>query len=190
LEKYVVLYFPTFQLTVQGASENRNKWNRSGNSCASVDHTGLVAISSTSDQRTMLHPSISAKNTSSTSQTREKTPLNKDEISCFSIIRESLESRGIPAAAADIIIKSWRKTTKKQYNCYIKQWIRFCGKKRNPLKPSVNTILAFFVTLYKKGLKYSVFQTARAAINNFVSLCSDLDFSSNKLINKFMHGIY
>ena len=38
-------------------------------------------------------------------------------------------------------------------------------------------------------MKYSVFQTARAAINNFTSICSGTDFSTHPLIKRFMTGV-
>ncbi|MCG8113599.1 MAG: tyrosine-type recombinase/integrase [Candidatus Thiodiazotropha taylori] len=50
--------------------------------------------------------------------------------------------------------------------------------------------MAFLVGLHKRGLKYSAFQTARAAINNFVQICGGTDFSSHYLIKRFMQGIH
>ena len=54
----------------------------------------------------------------------------------------------------------------------------------------MNHILAYFVTLHKRGLKYSAFQTARAAVNSFIQTCGGSDFSSHYLIKKFLQGIY
>ena len=54
----------------------------------------------------------------------------------------------------------------------------------------MNSVLAFLVALHKKGLKYSAFQTARSAINNFIQIYGNTDFSSHFLIKKFMQGIY
>ena len=66
----------------------------------------------------------------------------------------------------------------------------FCGRHRNPIKPTVNDILAYLGSIHQKGLKFSAFQTARAAINNFVRICGGSDFSSHFLIKKFMQGIF
>ena len=54
----------------------------------------------------------------------------------------------------------------------------------------MNHILAFVVALHKKGLKFSVFQTARAAINNFVQISGGAAFRSHYLIKRFMQGIH
>jgi hypothetical protein len=125
-----------------------------------------------------------------TAQTRKKASVKKDETCCLEIIRKSLQRQGVPTTAIDIIMQSWRKSTKKQYASYIKSWISFCGKKYNPFKPSVNQILAFFVVLYRKGRKFSVFQTARAAINNLTALCGGNNFSDNQLMKRFLSGIF
>lgn len=66
----------------------------------------------------------------------------------------------------------------------------FCGEKINPFQPSINDVLAFLIALYNQGLKYSVFQTARAAINNLTSICGNTDFSHNPLLKRFMMGVF
>lgn len=47
----------------------------------------------------------------------------ENEISCMSIIRNSLESKGFSHAATNIILSSWRLSSKAQYDSYIKRWV-------------------------------------------------------------------
>ena len=84
---------------------------------------------------------------------------------------------------------SWRKCTKKQYSVYIKKWIYFCGDRVNPFQSPVNNILEVLVALYNKGLKYSVFQTALAAVNNLTNIFGNVDFSNHPL-KRFMVGVF
>ena len=76
------------------------------------------------------------------------------------------------------------------FGVYIRKRISFCGEQIDPFKPSVNDIIQFLMTLYKQGLKYSVVQTARAAINNLTHICGDTDFSNKSLLKRFMMGIF
>ena len=152
--------------------------------------TGMVAISAPYGKWPMLPSAEATEHSDTAPQTRTSTSLNKDALGSFSLIRKALGRQRVPRTAQEIIIKSWRDSTKKQYHCYIQQWLVFCGRSKNPIKPSVNQILAFFVTLHNKGLKYSAFQTARAAINNFIQICGNENFSSHYLIQKFMKGVY
>ena len=90
-------------------------------------------------------------------------------------------------------ISSWshgKSQQKSNTTSIFKKWISFCGTHIDPIQPTVNNILAFFVSLFREGVKYSVFQTARAAINNFTSICSGTDFSTHPLIKRFMTGVF
>ena len=113
-----------------------------------------------------------------------KTKASTSENAPFSPIREALQRQNIPREAQEVIFTSWRDSTKKQYNCYIQQWLLFCGQFSNPSNPTVNHSSALLVALHKKGLKYNAFQTVRAAINNFVQICGGTDFSSHYLIKR------
>ena len=69
----------------------------------------------------------------------------------------------------------------------------FCGTDRNQIKPTVNdvnNILAYLVSIHQKGFKYSAFQSARDAVNNFVQICGSSDFTSHFLIKIFMQAIF
>ena len=116
--------------------------------------------------------------------------MNQDALRSFSLIRQALQRQGVPREAQDVIITSWRQSTKRQFHCYIQQCVLFCGRNKNPIRAIVNHILAFLTSLHKKGLKYSAFQTARLALNNFIQICGGTDFSSHFLIKKFMQGIF
>lgn len=150
----------------------------------------LVGCSSPSHQWALLSSTISSNNIVITTQTQKNTPSKENEPRGFQNIRRSLKAQGVPQAAINVIMLSWRQSTKKQYDSYIQKWFSFCRNKINPFQPTVNHILAFFVVLFKQGLKYSVFQTARAAINNLTSICGDRDFSNHPLLKRFLSGVF
>lgn len=68
------------------------------------------------------------------------------------LIRQTLTSHGISAAAEDIIMASWRKGTSKQYSVYLKRWEQFCkARKINRLDASVETGIDFLANLLSSG---------------------------------------
>ena len=145
LPKYVV---STFQLATSDLTENRSGQGVGTFDTTSVAYTKLVAKSSPSGSRSMLQATKHKTNSTSSAQTRTTTPNEKTETGMFSIIQRSLKNTGVPKQARELILKSWRSSTKQQYNGYISKWFKFCGQQINPIKPSINEILKFLSNLY------------------------------------------
>ena len=181
--------FAPFSLMAKILQKNGTGFNRGSGHCTNLANTGTVGISATNGERAMSVVAQTAGHSQSTTQTRAATPINQDALRSFSLIRKALQRQGVPREAQDVITTSWRQSTKRQFYCYIQQCVLFCGRNKNP-RPIVNHILAFLTSLHKKGLKYSAFQTARSALNNFIQICGGTDFSSHFLIKKFMQGIF
>eukprot|EP00112_Aurelia_sp_Birch-Aquarium-sp1_P014613 Seg317.5 transcript_id=Seg317.5/GoldUCD/mRNA.D3Y31 product="hypothetical protein" protein_id=Seg317.5/GoldUCD/D3Y31 len=110
------------------------------------------------------------------------------------IIRQSLFECRISSEIADVIMFSWRGSTKKQYNVYINQWIQFCSERTcDPLHPTVNNVLFYLHSLYEKGLSYSALNTARSAISNIDSNYIQPNHTSigkHPLVCRYLKGIF
>jgi integrase len=126
----------------------------------------------------------------SSTQTRSETSASEDETRSFSIIRKALQSQGISRKSRNIILKSWRESTKKQYDTYIKKWIHYSKRKDNPCRPSITTVLKFLTKLFEKGGKYSSMNTARSALSSFIRLCGGIDLSTSEIMSRFMKGVF
>ena len=72
----------------------------------------------------------------------------------------------------------------------MEQWNSFCRGKDDPLKPSVNTVLAFSTQLYEKGLGYSSINTARSAISSFLNVVGKVNIHDNGRVSRFMKGVF
>ena len=69
-------------------------------------------------------------------------------------IRTTIQNQGISKEAADIILKSWRPGTCKQYQPYITQWIQHCHQRSlDPTNPTVGQALEFLLQLFKKEFR-------------------------------------
>lgn len=109
----------------------------------------------------------------------------------MSLVRKTLERKGLPSNVVDIVMESWRQSTKKQYCTYINRYITFCeGKQYDVLLPFVNQMLEFLNVLYCAGLGYSAINTARSALSSFLSVCSDVKLGAHPLVTRFMKGVF
>ena len=92
----------------------------------------------------------------------------------LSIVRCSLLNRGLSKGSTDMILASWRDSTKKQYICYIHRWILFSSENNYDIfSTDVTHVLAFLSALYNEGLAYSALNTARSAMATFLGVTAN-----------------
>lgn len=150
----------------------------------------LVAKSATSDSRGLLQNKKHTQTPLSSSQARNQTPTEEIESRTFSSIWTALKERGVPRRGRQLILKSWRNSTKQQYHCYVSKWIKFCDQRINPFQPSINQVLKFLSRLFHNGLQYRTIGLAKSAVCVFVKLCSNTDFSKCEEMTQFMRGAF
>jgi len=96
-------------------------------------------------------------------------------------------STGLSDMARDLINKSWRDSSKKTYDSYIKQWRDYATELEfDYLQPSEVQIGNFLSFLFQKGLSYSAIKAARAAISSITIS----DYSDSRLLRRIMKGVF
>lgn len=109
----------------------------------------------------------------------------------LSCVRQLYEGRGLSEESVSIIMKSWRRSTHKQYGIYINKWFQFIdGKVDRSDKVSVNLVIEYLTSLHKSGLSYSALNTARSALSSFVCLDDDSNLGEHSLVKRFMRGVF
>lgn len=109
----------------------------------------------------------------------------------MSCIRESYEIKGYSDKVIDILMASWRSSTKKQYDVYYKKWNIFCvDTHTDPVSPSIQNILDFLSGLYHAGLGYSALNTAKSALSSLIHLSGQVPLGNHPLICRFMRGVF
>lgn len=97
--------------------------------------------------------------------------------------RRQFEDQGLSRQTCEILLASWRYSTKKQYGTFIRRWLRFCGEREiNSFQPSVKEVLSFLTELYENGLGYSAINTARSALSSYGIKHSGVSIGSNNLV--------
>ena len=104
-------------------------------------------------------------------------------------IREGLIKRDIPRDITDVIMRSWREGTQKQYNVYLGKWDKSCVQRQiNSVQTSVKEVLGFLHDLFTKVLSYSAIYSARPALSNYFMgenlSDSEISVASNPLIKR------
>lgn len=124
-------------------------------------------------------------------QPRERTPIGgKTAADGMSLIRESLQNKGISARAQELILQSWREGTQKQYRTYLQRWTTFSsGRNTDPIQPAISEVIDFLTELFDSGLGYSSLNTARCALSSVIHLDDNKTVGSHPLVNRFLKAV-
>ena len=171
--------------------------SRESNRCSSYTNVAQSSIFPSSDESSYRSSSASEGNCQK-SYSSEAGPststMSQPNVDGMQIIRQSLSECRISPEIANVIMFSWRGSTKKQYNVYIGKWIQFCSKRTcDPLHPTVNNVLGYLHSLYEKGLSYSALNTARSAISNIDSSHiqpNHIPVGKHPLVCRYLKGIF
>ena len=102
----------------------------------------------------------------------------------LSDIRKRYRLKGFSIKATDLILKSWRQSTLKQYVVYAKLWYRFAMQ---GLRPTLRNIVEFLVHLHSKGFTHDQICSARSA----VAVISDVEnIGKHPDIKRLMKGLF
>ena len=109
----------------------------------------------------------------------------------MSAIRQKLSEQGHSRLTIDIILASWRDSTKRQYQSSLTKWFDFCIQKGiDIISPSLAEAMGFLTALFERNLSYSSINTARSALSSFLQLQSPTPFGQQPIVKRFMKGIY
>ena len=109
----------------------------------------------------------------------------------LSVVRTHLGACGVSSEGTDIILASWKSTTKRQYNTHIKGWTQFCHREHiNPLAPSVANIVNFLSHNFHRGVGYDSINTARGALSALGIMVDGCRAGNHPLVNRFMRGVF
>ncbi|XP_060584890.1 uncharacterized protein LOC132740864 isoform X1 [Ruditapes philippinarum] len=109
----------------------------------------------------------------------------------MSYIRKSFESRELSEKSVEIIMASWRRSTKKQYSCYINKWVLFCRERQsNIFQTSIDFVIEFLTELFNKGYSYETLNSARSALSMLCESHEGYNVGSHPLVVRYMTGVY
>ena len=122
--------------------------------------------------------------------TRGSSPLvPQTSISWLSCVRASLVAQGVEGEPLNIILDSWLKGTRKQYQTYVTAWLKFYkATSISYIHPTLQQVLDFF-THQSKTVGYSAVATARSALSSFITV-NGITLGEHPLVSRFMSGLF
>lgn len=173
--------------------QNTSQCSRGNSDCTPLGQSELVPQNVTVTGRT------------TTSNTTQQTPPNsswhqavapierKDESPSSTLIRRIYKDKGFSEKATNIVLQSWRESSRKQYDTHIRKWLLFCTEREtDPVQPTIATAVEFLTMLYDNGLSYSSINTARCALSAILDMSMSLScsFGEHPMVKRFMKGIF
>ena len=109
--------------------------------------------------------------------------MEKAKVTGMLLVRQALDQYKLSERTIDIIMSSWRETTKQQYSSYISQCLHFCGQKQiDPLQTNVKFVLAFLTEFVDSGRSYSCENTARSALSSLIMYDNGVGIGKHPLV--------
>ena len=131
------------------------------------------------------HPSVTIQSRSATST------LSENETAGSSFISKSLRHPKIPPEITEVILESWRPTTRSRYESVLRRWYSFpISSYENPYSSDITPVLSFLHGMYCRVCLYSGLCTARSALSSSITTKRYLKLSDHPLISKYLKGIY
>ena len=117
--------------------------------------------------------------------------LSEAGSSGMSLIRRSLQNKGLSENTLKVIMASWRESTQKQYAGHLQKWQRFCYRRKiDMFSPTVAEVLEFLTELYQSNCSYSTLNSARSALSTVVILPGNISVGSHPLVARFLRGAF
>ena len=149
--------------------------------CQSYENTGGFASHSTKDNTTL-----------DIAETNSQSPFCLETGAYFmQSVRNSYRKRGFSKNATNIIMSSWRSSTKREYQVHISKWIQFCSRRKiDSISVSVQDVIEFLTNEYEKGLSYSSINTSRAALSSLGIMLDNFTAGTHPIVIRFMKGVF
>ena len=106
-------------------------------------------------------------------------------------IRKNLVNNGLSEQAAELVLASWRPSTKKLYDVYIKKWIIYAKENNcSTYNPVIQDVLNFLAALFHDGNGYSVINSARCSLSAFLPYIDGKSVGSHPLVCRLVKGVF
>ena len=125
-------------------------------------------------------------------QSRDSAPsLSQAGTHPLPLVGRLLACQGLSKEGSEIIGKSWRSGTAKQYRTYLQKWDLFCSRRNiDPLHPPIQEGINFLAELFATGIGYSCLNTARSALSSIITLPGGQSFGHHSLVTRFLKGVF
>ena len=154
-------------------------------SSAVVSNTSQSADSKACQTSMQSGSSVSESGGGVTSRTRDV------ELDGMDVVDRHLSTKGFSSKTRQLLSASWRKGTKRDYNCKFRQLGSWCdSQKVDPLSPSLVDCAHFVTFLFEKGLKYKTITGYRSMLSSILPRVEGFPIGQHPHIIRLLKGIF
>ena len=103
--------------------KNNTGGGRGRDYCSNVVHSDILPKIIVNGDPASKTPTNERKLTDAASLLNEPSTVDENATDSMSCVWESLEAKGIPPEAREIMLQSWRKSTRDQYDVHFRKWM-------------------------------------------------------------------
>ena len=104
---------------------------------------------------------------------------------------DTCQQKGFSSKTRQLLSASWRKGTKRDYNCKFRQFGSWCdSQKVDPLSPSLVDCAHFVTFLFEKGLNYKKITRYRSMLSSILPRVEGFPIGQHPHIIRLLKGIF
>ena len=112
-------------------------------------------------------------------------------VDCMAVIDRGFSSKGFSKETRDLLSKSWRKGTQKDYKCKFRKFDCWCRAKQiDPYIASLTDCADFLTHLYRKGLKYRTINGYRSMLSSVLSPVENIPVGQHPFIIRLLRAVF
>ena len=124
--------------------------------------------------------------------TRQLHPLREKLTLLACLLSENfMKNEDFLRKKTDIIMLSWRDSSRKQYDVHIRKWLLFWGTREiDPVHADIKDALEFLADMFGNNFSYSSINSALSALSAILQTSQNHTFGEHPDVKRFMKGIY
>lgn len=167
LERRNILRLSPFQHYCAGASEGATGPRHRDSGGTRLALSSLVSSDTSSAPVSASATPLQDQASEVTESTRSGAPPHSETASVppgLQNIRQTYQQSGLTGDSVELLMNSWRPTTTKAYNRYIRKWQDYVNRAKVD-SPTHIDLANFLIELYKDGASHSTVNLARSAVS-------------------------
>jgi len=191
MAEHVCVCVPTSTVDSQGVESFSELSVQNDPDCPDVAETALVStgveISDSLPIETPVHSSVT--NSMQGEDIPSKPRVTSSD--CMVIIDRKYAATGFSEKTRQLLSKSWRTGTQKDYRCKFRQFHSWCDKREIDTYSATLVDCAEFITsLFEKGLKYRTINGYRSMLSSVLAPVENIPVGQHPYIIRLLRGIF
>ena len=186
-------YTPSNYTPEQSSTQSSPGQGNSVGDSTNMDRTTVVSYAHGNVGRLPSLVTNMEENNLSSVQPRSCSPAMEDpSSSCMASFRRRMQTTGFSGMVCDILMASWRTSTKKRYEGPWRIWAGWCGERNKcPFSTPVKDILEFLTSQFQeRNLAYRKIGVYKSCISQFHHLVDGQPIGNMPIISRYMKGIF